>query len=967
MSTNSSNISRGLEEELLADLINSTPSLYIPGVDSVIDVDSANAKLNTLHNKVKALISLIYLKESTILTTKKDDAIEGSIYYNKEKNTIEYFDGQSWNSNIFGPNSIIDFGSFNINQIGTISPDGKSYSIVNDFTMNMEIDGNQLIFVVADGDLLDQNKFYIDSSNKKIVRFNQPVAIYDNMTYYVMGSESTYSESIPRYEIVEYIGDGTTNIFPISYNKDFLASYKSSIEIFIDGKILRNTQFELNSERNKVVLSTPPENSKIIEIRTLYGVQTDFRGSLCYLEQAVEAEIDNQKVFRYNGVSDAIKVYFNGSRLLLNKDFKFDYVQKSVILNDEITATVRKGDVLIIEKEMAPLSKEPMQGAMITETKTLNNLEIDLSYKCNGISSVIVKDPLGISATEVLMQTDYFLNNQLLTINKASVANWIVQVTYLTNSKITDIDIPTINDNSIDTQKVWSSSKVNSSLNTKANVGGNLQQDFATRTLTVSNNASISGELNVDSNTTINSLLSTNKFEISNGANKKFYEDDNLNRFVLDNVIEFRQPVYIRSDLHVEGTQTGTLVQVNSIDNNTMVFNANVTTSDRPISESGIVVKRGGGTKDVKLLFRDTGTNRGKWVIIDDSSNTEKLISLEGHRHTIADFSADSGIPIYHSITSAPYTADSFYDNDEYIQELQNVTTDSEKRKSMSRLLVKPSSVISGETNLTFASSSVLNLERYICTYNDSNGNKDISKKNIFSIIEDGSIISMSEGSFLLPSGSRDKRWESDLNYCGIQGNTFSTEHEELSSGNNWRNVNGLIRYNEDDKCVEMKIDGAWVQFKKPELKSYDTNGVPYNNNKRFVKEFGSDDFVRVDSLSQQNQINGTFGFENDENVLIIEHNLDCAYVKAEIFDDKRTPFPLLYKCIDKNRIAISFPANIVSLSGSTDIGEHFKFLANAIHRNNNSEGIGHNNEANVDAQITLNPTKKFIVFVNTL
>ena len=156
----------------------------------------------------------------------------------------------------------------------------------------------------------------------------------------------------------------------------------------------------------------------MIEIRTLYGVQTDFRGSLCYLEQAVEAEIDNQKVFRYNGVSDAIKVYLNGSRLLLNKDFKFDYVQKSVILNDTLTATVRRGDVLIIEKEMAPLSKEPMQGVMITETKTLNNLEIELDYKCNGISSVIVKDPLGVSPTEVLMQTDYFINNQLLTINK---------------------------------------------------------------------------------------------------------------------------------------------------------------------------------------------------------------------------------------------------------------------------------------------------------------------------------------------------------------------------------------------------------------------------------------------------------------------------------------------------------------------------------------------------------------------
>lgn len=963
MSVNSSNISRSLEEELLSDLVNSTPSLYIPGVDTPIDVDSANAKLNSLHNKVKALISLIYLKESTILTTKKDDAIEGSMFYNKENNTIEYFDGQSWNSNIFGPNSIIDQGSFTITEIGNLSPDGSSFSIVSELYMNMEIDGNQIIFVVVDGDLLDQNKFYVDFNNKKILRFSQPLNVYDNISYYVMGSESTYSESIPRYEIVEYVGDGSTVIYPISYNKDFITTYKSSIEVIVDGKVLRNSQFEISTDRNKVILKEAPELSKTVEIRTLYGVQTDFRGSLTYLEQALEAEIDNQRVFKYNGVADALKVYLNGSRLLLNKDFKFDYVQKSVILNDTLVANVKKGDVLILEKEMAPMSKEPMQGVMVTETKTLNNLETTLRYKCNGISSIIIKDPNGITPPEFLMQTDYFINEQLLTITKNSAANWIVQVSYLTNSKVSDIDIPTINDNSIDSTKVWSSMKVNSSLNTKANVGGNLQQDFNVRALHASNNVSIDGELAVNSDTSVNSLLKVNKIEISAGGTKKFYEDDNTNTFVMDNRIEFRQPVTIRADFHVEGTQTGTVVQVNSLDNNIMEFNANIKPTNLPVSESGLVIKRGGGAKDAKLLFRDTGTNKGKWVVLDDSSVDEKVISLEGHTHTISDFSADSGIPIYNSITSAPYTANEFYDNDEFINTLQNATTDVETLKSISRIIIKPSSVFSGETGLELASSLIFNLEKYECRYNG--GAKDIEKKNLFSIIEDGSIVSMSEGSLLLPSGATNKRWESDNNYCGISGNTFTTSHNELIDGNNWRNLNGLVRYNTEAKCIEMKIDGVWVQFHKPDRKTSNTTDVEYNNNKRYVQEFTKSDFVRVDSLSQQNQINGTFGFENDENVLIVEHNLDSAYVKAEIFDDKRTPYPLLYKCIDRNRIAISFPANIVSLTGSTDLNIHFNFLSEALHRNNSSEGIGHNGE--IETSKSMDNSKKFVVFVNSI
>lgn len=962
MSVNSSNISRSLEEELLADLVNSTPSLYIPGVDTPIDVDSANAKLNSLHNKVKALISLIYLKESTILTTKKDDAIEGSIFYNKENNTIEYFDGQSWNSNIFGPNSVIDKGSFGITDIGSLSPDA-SFSIVSELYMNMEIDGNQIIMVVVDGDLLDQNKIYVDFNNKKLLRFSQPLSFYDNISYYVMGSESTYSESIPRYEIVEYIGDGSTSIYPISYNKDFITTYKSSIEVIVDGRVLRNSQFELSTDRNKVILKEAPELSKTIEIRTLYGVQTDFRGSLTYLEQALEAEIDTQKVFKYNGVADALKVYLNGSRLLLNKDFKFDYVQKSVILNDSLAADVKKGDILILEKELVPMSKEPMQGVMITETKTLNNLETTLKYTCNGISSIIVRDPHGISAPEFLMQTDYFVNNQLLTVTKNSVANWTIQVSYLTNSKVSDIDIPTINDNSIDSTKVWSSMKVNSSLNSKANVGGNPQQDFSVRALHATNNVSIGGELVVNSDTSVNSLLKTNKLEIIEGTKRKFYEDDNTNTFVMDNRIEFRQPVTIRADFHVEGTQTGTIVQVNSLDNNIMEFNANIQPTDPSVSESGLVIKRGGGVKDSKLLFKDVGSNRGKWVVIDDSSADETPISLEGHTHTILDFSADSGIPVFNSITSAPYTANEFYDDDEFINILQNATTDVETLKSMSRIIIEPSSVVSGETRLELASSLIFKLEKYECRYNG--GSKDIEKKNLFSIIEDGSIISMSEGSFLLPSGNTDKRWESDTNYCGINGNTFKTSHTELLDGNNWRNINGLIRYNTEAKCVEMKIDGVWVQFHKPDRKSSNISDVEYNNNKRYVQEFAKSDFVRVDSLTQQNQISGTFGFENDENILIVEHNLDSAYVKAEIFDDKRTPFPLLYKCIDRNRIALSFPANIVSLTGSTDLNTHFNFLSDALHRNNSSEGIGHNGE--IEASKSLDITKKFVVFVNSI
>lgn len=950
---NMDNIPRTLEEDLLLDLIETPISLYVEGVDSSLDVDAANYRLTSLYDKIKALSTLVYLKESTILSEKKSDAIEGSIYYNKESNTIEYFDGQAWKSNIFGSNVILDYNSININNLSpSIDSNGISYASLSDIKLNMDIDDNQVIFIVVDGDIIDNSIYSIDPNDRKRIIFSFPLTIYNNISYYVMGAESSYSGSIPRYEVVEYIADGLNKIYPISNNKDFIVTYKSSILVSIDGIVVRESEYSLSTDRNSIILNTPAKAGSYVEIRTQYGVVTDFRTSITYVEQIREAEADNQRTFQYNGVCDAVKVYWNGRRLVSGKDFDFNYVQKLVVMKDEIVSEIKKGDTVIIEKELVPMSKEPMQGVMITERLTPINNVIETSHTCNGIANILFIDTSG--DTIQLTYNDYYLNNNCITIINQSYTTNEIEVTYLTNSNINLQEIPQIDDFDIlSTNKIWSAYKLNKELNSKAASSGNLSQDFNVRNLKVSNNISVSGNIETSGHARINGDLESNSIRVGSSNNPLLFTDVASDSFNINQNANIRKNLTVYGDLRVEGVQTGAMLDQQQIADNSIKLNANLTSTDTPVqSESGIIVNRG-RNGEARLSFDETDQ---KWKVFTTEYGELKDISLGGHKHTISDFES-SGIPIYHSLNSTTNTSDDFYDNGDYRNEIEKKLSQSEPVKTISRLNLKKSSIIAGELENDIQSNTILSLENYQGLY-DNSGNI-YTKEDSFAVIEDGSIISNSKGAFKLPSGSSNKRWENDSNFCNIPSQNFTTNLDSLS-GNKWQNAEGLIRYNTDEKCVEMKIDGSWVKFYKPDVSQSKQYEMSYSRG-RYIQDFSISDFVE---LSNESNID-TLGMQQGDKVLKINHNLNSLYVRVDIFDDKRTPFPLLYKCVDENNVYITFPSNIVDLSNSTNIQDWIEFLSTPLHSTRTVEGPGHNGK--VDTLKSLNINNKFVAFVTAL
>lgn len=947
------NIPRTLEEDLLLDLIETPISLYTEGVDSALDVDAANYRLTTMYDKIKALSALIYMKESTILSEKKSDAIKGSIFFNKEKNIIEYFDGQAWKSNIFGSSVILDYKSINISDMTTsIDNNGVSYAPLSDITLNMEIDENQVIFLVIDGDIVDNSMYTIDPNNKKRLIFSFPITVYNNISYYVLGAESSYSGSIPRYEVVEYVSDGLTKIYPLSNNRDFVVTYKSSVLVTIDGVMLRDSEYSINTSRNSIILNNPAKTGSFIEIRTQYGVVTDFRTSITYVEQIQEARTDNQKTFQYNGVCDAVKVYWNGLRLISGKDFDFNYVQKLVVMRDEIVAKIKEGDTIIIEKELVPMSKEPMQGVMVTEKLTPMNNVIETSHTCNGVANIISIDNMG-TITQLTYE-DYFTNGNTITILKAGLLNNEIEITYLTNSNINLQDIPQIDDfDNLSLNKIWSAYKLNKEFNSKALSSGDLTQDFNTRNLHSSNDLLVDGSADIKGNVNITGKINASDIHIGTAANPLLHIDlasDSLN---VNQNLNVRKNMVVYGDLTVEGVQTGAMLNQIKVDNNSFELNSNLTSSDAPVqSESGLIINRG-RNGEARFSFDETDQ---KWKVFTTENGTLEEISLSGHKHTMSDFES-SGIPNYHSLNSSLNTSDDFYDNGNYRTEIENVLSVSEPVKTISRFNVKKSSIISGELDNAIQSTTIVSLENYQGSYN-ANGNT-YSKEDTFAIIEDGSIISNSKGAMKLPSGPTNKRWENDSNFCNIPSQRFTSNLESLSN-NRWQDVNGLIRYNTDENCIEMRIDDSWVKFYKPDVTASKQSEMSFSRG-RYVEAFTKTDFVE---LTNEPNID-TLGMQQGDKVLKIQHNLNSLYVRVEIFDDKRAPFPLLYKCIDENNVYITFPSNIVDISNSTDISDWFDFLASNLHSTKTVEGPGHNGKA--DTSNTLDTNKKFVAFVTAI
>lgn len=942
------NIARSLQEDLLQDVINKPMNLLIEGVDSAVDVDAYNSRFQALDKKIQALIALLYLKESTLLTVKKDDAVAGSFCFNKEKNTFEYFDGNAWQSNIFSPNTVMDYKTFSTDELNPIIVDGMKMATLSSLPVNMGIADDQVVLVSVDGDMLSPKMFYVDKNDTMHIQFVSPVTVYDNISYYVVGVDGAYSGSIPRDECVEYTGTGSRNTFPISYNPNFIVSYKSSVKVIVDGLIIRNTQFDLNSLKNQVVLKEAPRAGAKIEIRTTYGVVTDFRSSLTYVEQIAEATIANQKTFKYNGVSDAVKVYLNGRRLISGIDFDFNYVQKLVILNDELTATVKVGDKVIIEKEMAPLSKEPMAGKMITETYTLSNGSAKLAFTCNGVSSLFKVEGSTLSPIKA---ANYFIDdkNQIV-ISDPTYASSQVQVSYLTNATIQKDNIPTISDqDTTASDKTWSSLKIYSALSLKAHAAGQQSQDFSTRDLHVYNNCQVDGTLNVNSNSTINGLITAQNIDIKVGDKQALKTNEDSNtldvsyKAVFQDEVTFNKPVTF--------TQQVTNVQMEhlQVTKNSIELNSNLTSTKNPVEESMLIVNRGKNGK-ASLVFNEASA---AWF--SKVGTESKALSLDGHTHTLEQITG-TDFASGHFITSSATNKANIYTKTEMNTILNDGLSETTKKKVISKLEVEKSKVVAGESDGTIQSSTLVAIK----DYEKLHGSEDSSIKTRFASLEDGSVFINSEGALVLPQGPTAKRWEADNNFCGISGSTFKTSVEELSTGNKWQQLNGLIRYNTDSKAVEMKIDGSWVQFTKPDVATAKLSGNLSYQRGRFITSFDKTDFVELGA----SDVNANLGFQQGEKVLKIKHDLNSLYVSVNIFDDKRASLPLLYKCIDENNVYISFPSNMQELAGNNDIASWFTAMDRALHKNT-VEGPGHENK--VDTSKSLDTQKKFVVIINAL
>lgn len=1015
---NMDNIGRSLEEDLLLDLVESPINLFVEGVDSAIDVDAINHRLSSVFNKLRALSALIYLKESTILSERKEDALKGSIYFNKETNNIEYFDGQAWRSNIFGSSVILDTNSYTLTDLTAdnkskmpISTDihGIPYVSLLNLKMNMGISENQIIFIIVDGDIIDKSFFTIDKNDNKNILFSVPITVYNNITYYVLGAETSSSGSIPRYEVVSYQADGSSKQYPISNNPDFVVTYKSSLIVTVDGKVARENEYKLNTAKNAVSFVVPPKAGADIEIRTLYGVVTDFRTSITYVEQIVKAEIDKQKVFKYNGVCDALKVYLNGIRLISGNDFDFNYALKTVVLKDRLAANIKAGDTVIIEKELVPMSKEPMPGVLITETydyvpvNTFSQQsvrdkaplgKVETKYFCNGVANILaIRD----NTTITLTAEDYFIsdNENINTENGIRVRNVInivrpgldghkIQVTYLTNAKVEVMDITKINDNSVtSTTDTFSCKRITELLNSKANTNGSTSANFKAANIDANGDVKALGMLTIGNDASIGGNITSSSLEIKRGDSvflKTSFPDtgegdiSSATLMVNGNIIS--TGLVRAQELVVENFTNQTITNSN-VENNTITLNSNKADSDEPFDgTSGIVVKRG-KAGSASILFSENG---GKWLVGSSASGTKgeeyREISLAGHTHTIEDLKS-SGIANFHTVNSYKNTQDSFYKDTSYQQDIEAVINKDKVdpqykgkavKRSISRLNVLPSALgASLDTSAEISESSVMIFQTYSGYNENGEGSATTFKKEEpFAIIEDGSIISNSTGAFRLPSGTGDERWSNNRNYCGIKGKEFSTNLEALGTTALLKS-NGLIRYSKNNEPddngldgghLEVKIDGSWVIFKKPDSSKKDD--ISFDRG-RYVQGFGAEDFVALSGAEASKD----FGLREGDKVLKIQHNLNCLYVRVDIFDDKRTSFPLLYKCIDENNVYVVFPSNIVELSSSNDIRDWLKYLSDPLHTINDTEGKGH--QGRVDTSKNIPTEKKFVAFVTAL
>lgn len=952
---NMDNIPRSLEEDLLIDTATTPTAPYIPGVDSSLDVDAKNSRIKQVDDKVSALISLLYMKESTILDVRKSDAIAGSIFFNKETNSIEYFDGQTWKSNIFGPNSILDTRSYSIEELGpNVDNNGYSFASVSSLKLNTELDGQKIIFIVADGSIVDRSYFSVSTINPKVINFQTPITIYNNLTYYILGSLNKDTTSIPKYETVEYVSDGVRSTYPISYNTNFIVTYQSSVLVYVDGRLISDKLFKLNAQKNNIIFDKAPPSGQSIMIKTLYGVTTDFRSSLTYVEQIVEATIDKQQTFQYNGVSDALNVYWNGLRLTSGKDFKYNYVQKLVVFNDQLKEKVKVGDTVTIEKVFVPMSKEPMQGVIVLEKKKADaNKIVVLDNKCNGITMIQAISDDG-NTKVVLTGNDYFIADNNVNIIRNDLSDYTFHISYLTNARLVEQDIPVIDD--LDTQsqiKVWSANKLHRSFNEKANTAGDINQDFSANVLKTNSNASIRGNLAVSGDAVISKSLKVvgNSFLLGQDeANYKIKSDDTTTFINQD--LNVSKNVVIQGNLQVYGTQAGITLNELTVADNSVKLNSNLTATSEPVPQSGITVNRGRNGES-KLFFDEASL---KWSInkSEDGADAKTALSLDGHKHTINDF-IDAGVPVYSAITSSPNTSNEFYDNGEYIDLLNGKVTADVPRKDLSRLIVKPSSIVTGELKDNIQTNSILVLENYSAKHPVTG--QSVKSQDLFAVIEDGSIISASEGSLKLPAGPTNKRWDRDNQFCGIPNQPFTTNVRGLPQTIN--DLSGIIRYNTELKCVEIKIDGLWVKFERPDCRA-DKNETNYSRG-RFITSFNKDDFTSIVAADIADK---TFGLSVGEKVLKINHNLNSLYVRVDIFDDKRASFPLLYKCIDENNVYVTFPSNIADIANSNRIEDWLNKLAESLHTSPNVEGSGHENK--VDTRKDLG-NKKFVAFVTAL
>jgi len=840
--TEETEIIRPMEENLLNDFLKTPESKFIAGVDSPEDVLKMNYKFKSLEDKIQALLALLYYKESTILTQRDSNPRPNSIFFNKATKQIEIFDGQRWNSNILGSSVIIEHGTYFLNDFEPNLIDEIPRVYLNYFQLPMDLGVDEILFLIVDGNPIPKELFFVKSETERnIIIFKESIVMFKSIEYYVLGSETDNRQSIPKYEVVEYTSDGRKRSYRVSKSPYFLATYKSSVEVTINGIQLRQSEYQLNPDRNSILLLNTPNLNDKIEIKTLYGVETDFTDRLTLLEQSDIAISDRQKYFIFNGVSDSLVVFLDGIRLMKNIHYSFDYAGKKVIIKDDYLDKVKEGSICTVVHEYVNQSVTPLYGYFEDELILVPDSNfVELSKTPNGKLLIYKADG------KIVPTGNYYVNEKIVYFNSNDYKGTelgFVYLSYTDNEALPKVKIDDLDNSSLD--KTWSAYKLRAELNGKADLNGNKYQDFDSKNMTinedlsVTRNATVQGFLDVYGKTHLfdDLIIGTNQkenFTVKADTGDTFVGRDltvRRNTLIGQN-LEVRGNSLVKGNAVVEGDQlvkgnltvTGSFsrIETETIEmfDNIVQLNSNMKPNQTPTENAGIEVNRGSEAKAV--WYWDETLD--KWV---GGVEGQKVIpaSLEGHVHPSTE------------IIGLQLQVISDTDSDTYI------------------------SVEKDPNNVKDQATDYLDND-IIAFYNKGIRNAEM--------LSTGDLNLLSHSFLQLPVGNSSQRPEK---YPRGYFNSTALPIENVK--------NGMIRYNSEKDVVEFRIAGSWVYFKNPNPGKEEVEF--YSSIRQFFNRSDLKLLTTVE-LTELTELDASA----DRYYLKVNHNLAQAYVNVQIFNDKR-------------------------------------------------------------------------------